>query len=251
MGSLNATRSISAPSPLSNSWQQSTYMDPTTQGSSDYQESPPRSQDTGASLAGGSQATDDTEEFSPLQNTQDFRKLMPRTRSLPFVKDKKAKAAQVAKIAISMSAQRQADKKTSQSRKTPRDSLRARHWKKDSPAEDSDTLAEERDPTKSPEMDSSSPNFQIDSCSSSQPTISLADSPLTVDSSFKAAELPTILAIDDALLEEVNQSTSKLLKQYNADIGRGCDGAACAQFYLEQIHIARREFWFNYLKQGD
>ncbi|KAL7793110.1 hypothetical protein V8C37DRAFT_379323 [Trichoderma ceciliae] len=247
MGSLPTHRSISAPNPLSNSWQQPRCVDPCAQGPLNYyQQSPPGSQDTNTSPASSSQATDETDDSVPLQPSQDFRKLMPQTRSLPFVKDIKDK------VAKSKSGERQVSKDISRLTNKPRKSPRSIHKNKGTSYEKSNLFVREMVFTDTLNIENSSVHSQLDlRQTSSQPTGSQADDSSTYHFSFELAELPPMLITDPTLLERVNQATSKLLDQYNADISRGCDGAACAQFYLKQIHIVRRDFWLSQLEQTD
>ncbi|KAF7560589.1 hypothetical protein G7046_g3552 [Stylonectria norvegica] len=58
-----------------------------------------------------------------------------------------------------------------------------------------------------------------------------------------------IIFTDSKALQELNQATSKLLKQYEADVSSGGCELASAQFYMDQIMAVRRNFWYVELKE--
>lgn len=60
-----------------------------------------------------------------------------------------------------------------------------------------------------------------------------------------------IIFVTDEMLNEVNKTTSKILDQYEADLGRGCDEEEYAHFYCDRLLAARRNEWYSQLsKQG-
>jgi hypothetical protein len=241
MTSLPNYRSISVPNPLSNSWQQPENS-PESSGTSchaslDYSLSPSGSQHSNTSTGSSLQVMDEVDNTFTLQHRQDFRKLMPRTRSLPFVKEKNHKVVKL---------------KPAHKQSKSHNSSRAGCEHKEIFINDSDMLIKEKSKTSQMHsLDSSDGSIAgsqlILRPTLSESTASQAEDTLICRSSFEVAELPTMLITDPTLLERVNQSTSKLLDQYNADISRGCDVATYAEFYLEQIHMVRRDFWLNQL----
>jgi hypothetical protein len=56
-----------------------------------------------------------------------------------------------------------------------------------------------------------------------------------------------VLIADFSILRQINEATSKVFDQYLADVARGCDEASCAQYYLDRIYAARRDMWFEKL----
>ena len=55
--------------------------------------------------------------------------------------------------------------------------------------------------------------------------------------------LPLVLIAERSVLQQLNHTTSAFFEQYEGDVKRGCDEFASAQFYLAQIEAARRAFW--------
>lgn len=241
--SLPNYRSISAPDPSSDPWQQPRGMDPSSQDSSDYQQSPPGSQETQASIESVSQDSDATDDSFSMQSIQDFRKLMPRTRSLPFIKRSKTKAAKP------KSGQKPAQKAISRSMTDPANELHMTKRNRGTCIDDSDASVAEKLPA-TPERDGFSVDSQIDlHPAPPQPSLPQTNAPMASPCSFEVSGEPIIMITDPTILDKVNQATSNLLDQYTADLERGCDGTACAQFYWEQIHMVRRNFWLKQLTQ--
>ncbi|KAL7960307.1 hypothetical protein V8C34DRAFT_276822 [Trichoderma compactum] len=224
-GSLLSDRSVSDPNTSSQPWRQPTCMDMSDYDSAYSQETPQASQDTVASTAEDSQTTDETNVSYMLQSTQDFRALMPRTRKLPFVRDRKSTTPR------STSAQKRANIEQGRCKS------------------DSNILLREEILSSDSEMDR--PNaFQTNAQPTpSQPTDTQTGVPAICHSPCEIDGLPSMFVADNGLLERLNKITSKLLDQYTADVSRGCDSAACAQFYLGQIDAARIDFWLNELKK--
>ncbi|UKZ79694.1 hypothetical protein TrVFT333_007454 [Trichoderma virens FT-333] len=221
---LSSCRSISEPNALSQSWKPPECVNTNRCGSPNFQQSLQGSQDTIISSGSDSQATDETDISFSSQSTQDFRELMPQTRNLPFVKDSKNKPSRTKAM------QKQANIRQGQS------------------GSNFDMLVEETAPSS---CNDDNPNISQTDLRpiSSQPTDSQAKDALACHSPFEGGKLPAMLIIDNNLLENINQVTSKLLDQFIEDIARGCDYTACARYYLERIDTARREFWLNQLKQ--
>ncbi|PHH70836.1 hypothetical protein CDD80_5703 [Ophiocordyceps camponoti-rufipedis] len=61
----------------------------------------------------------------------------------------------------------------------------------------------------------------------------------------------TVLLADPMMLRQLSSLTSGLLEQFQADVSRGCDEGLCAQFYLERLQRHRREFWLSRLMAAD
>ncbi|KAL6818516.1 hypothetical protein GGI42DRAFT_310136 [Trichoderma sp. SZMC 28013] len=223
--SLLSDRYVSDPNSSSQPWQQPICMDMSDYDSACSQETPQASQDAVASTAEGSQTTNGADVSYKLQSTQDFRALMPRTRKLPFVRDKKSTTSR------SESTQKRANMEQGRCKS------------------DSNILLREEILSSDSEMDRPS-TFQTNvQPTPSQPADTQTGIPAICHSSCEVDELPSVFVADNGLLERLNKVTSKLLDQYTADVSQGCDGAACAQFYLGQIDAARIDFWLNELKQ--
>jgi hypothetical protein len=60
-------------------------------------------------------------------------------------------------------------------------------------------------------------------------------------------ELPMV--ITESMLREVNEATSNIFDQYEIDMQRSSDAGLCAQFYLDKIMTARRDFWCEKLSE--
>ncbi|KAL7911939.1 hypothetical protein GGI35DRAFT_443996 [Trichoderma velutinum] len=223
-GSLLGNRFTSEPGILSQPWQHQDTLNKNGYNSPYSQESPQTSQETVASIGTGSQSLDESNASYTLQSTQDFRALMPRTRNLPFVRDRKSTTPR------SESAQKRTNMEQGRCKS------------------DSNILIEETFPSYSDMNRPSASQINVQP-TQSQPTDTQTEIPAICHSSCEIDELPSMFVADNALLERLNKVTSRLLDQYTADVGRGCDGAVCAQFYLEQIDAARREFWLSELKQ--
>ncbi|KAL6800134.1 hypothetical protein J3E68DRAFT_264141 [Trichoderma sp. SZMC 28012] len=224
-GSLLIDRSESDPNTSSQAWRQPVCLGMNDYDSACSQETPQASQDTVASTAEDSQTTNEPDVSYALQPAQDFRALMPRTRNLPFVRDRKSTTPR------SQSAQRRANMEQGRCKS------------------DSNILREEVLHSDS-EMDRPSPSQTNVQPTPAHPTDTQTDIPPMRHSSCEIDDLPSMFVADNELLERLNKITSKLLDQCTADIGRGCDEAACARFYLEQIDAARRDFWLSELKQA-
>ncbi|KAL6690070.1 hypothetical protein J3F84DRAFT_223228 [Trichoderma pleuroticola] len=224
-GSLLSDRSVSDPNTSSQPWPQPICMDMSDYDSACSQETPQASQDTVASTAEGSQTTDESDVSYTLQATDDFRALMPRTRKLPFLRDRKSTTPR------SESAQKRTNMEQGRCKS------------------DLNILPREGISSSDSEMDRPSASQTNVQPTPSQPTDTQTEIPAICHSSCEIDELPSMFVADNEILKRLNKETSKLLDQYTADIGRGCDAAACAQFYLGQIDAARIDFWLNKLKQ--
>lgn len=224
-GSLPSNRSESDPNTLSHPWRQPLCMDMNDYDSVCSQETPQASQDTVASTAEDCQTTDEPDVPYMLQSTQDFRALMPRTRNLPFVKDRKSMTPR------SEFAQKRANMEQGRC-KSDSNILREKILHSDSEMEIPSASQTNVQPTPAHPTDTQTEILAIR------------------HSSCEIDDLPSMFVADNELLERLNKITSKLLDQCTADIGRGCDEATCARFYLEQIDAARRDFWLSELKQA-
>ncbi|OAA51730.1 hypothetical protein NOR_00323 [Metarhizium rileyi] len=62
-------------------------------------------------------------------------------------------------------------------------------------------------------------------------------------------DLPETLIILTCLssLGKLDEETYSVFDQYEKDVASGCDQHQCALFYLERLHIARTNFWYNEL----
>lgn len=227
IASLPSHRCTSAPNSLTNFLQFPQVPVTSYNASLDYQFSPPGSQESNTSAESCSQTTEATDDDLDLQLGQDYRKLMPRTRSLPFLKGRDHKVVKL-----------KPRNKSNQQRNNSHD--------REAVAENENVLKEEQ--TKILKSNSISPQLVLHR-TPPEPKVSQAGDTSTCHPSFEVAELPTMLIADPALLERVNELTSQLLNQYSTDVNRGSNTAAYAEFYLERLHAVRREFWVNELNQ--
>ncbi|PTB39478.1 hypothetical protein M441DRAFT_28606 [Trichoderma asperellum CBS 433.97] len=227
--SFPSHRGISAPKLLSNFLQFPQVAVTNYNASPDYQFSPSGSQESNTSAESCSQTTAATDDDLNLQLGQDFRKLMPRTRSLPFLKGRDHTVAQL----------------------KPRNKSDQRHnnsCEKETVPENANVFKKEKAKVLKSNSISSQLVFR---CTPPQSkALQSGDTP-TCRPSFEVAELPTMLITDPALLERANKATSQLLDQYRTDVNRGSNTAAYAEFYLGRLQAVRREFWFNELNQMD
>lgn len=213
--SLSSYRSIFEPNSLSNHSQLSEASVTSYDTSLDHQFGPSSSQESLTSVESSSQATDTTDDNFQLQLGQDFRKLLPRTRSLPFLKGK--------------------DHKVAKSKpRTKQNQWHGNSQEKRTIDKNADVHRKEKTKTSDSKNDGSQ--------------LVLHHTP---PSSFEETKLSTMLITDPTLLERVNEATSQLFDQYNEDLSRGCYVASYAEFYLEQIQAVRTEFWFNELSRQD
>ncbi|KAL6904313.1 hypothetical protein GGI43DRAFT_400105 [Trichoderma evansii] len=222
-------RSVSEPNLLSNPLQLPETSVTSYDTPSDYLFGPPGSQESNTTIESSSQVTDTTDDDLNLQLGQDFRRLMPRTRSLPFLKGRDHKVATM----------------------KPRNEQNQQHnnsHEKGAFIENADVSKEK----KTKILKSKSTNSQlILRRTPPQSKASQVDDTLTYHSSLEITELSTMLITDPTLLERANKATSKLLDQYSADVSRGCNAAIYAEFYLERIYTARKEFWLKELDRMD
>jgi hypothetical protein len=58
-----------------------------------------------------------------------------------------------------------------------------------------------------------------------------------------------LVLTEPGTLSNINEKTSKLLDQYERDTTTGCDELACAQFYSDQIHALRFDFWYSKISE--
>lgn len=65
----------------------------------------------------------------------------------------------------------------------------------------------------------------------------------SLDQGFPGLDMEQFVLIGDDMLKEVNKATSTLLDQFTADVESGGDEDERARYYLEQLHVARRDKW--------
>ncbi|KAL7925201.1 hypothetical protein ACQKWADRAFT_285347 [Trichoderma austrokoningii] len=193
----------------------------------DYQFSPSSSQESFTSVESSSQATDTTGDDFNSQLRLDFHKLLPQTRSLPFLKGKDYKIVK-SKPKIRQN-QRLGD---SQEKGTLTKSA-------DAPTIEKTKVANSNNIDSQLVLPHTPP----------QPKTSQASNTTVYRSSPEIAGLSTMLLTDPTLLKRINKATSRIFDQYSEDVSRSRNAAACAKFYLAQIHAVRTEFWLNELNQ--
>lgn len=226
---LSSYPSASEPNSQSNHSQLSEASVTSYDTSLDHQVGPPSSQESLTSVESSSQATDTTDDNFQLQLGQDFRKYLPRTRSLPFLKGKDYK---VAKSKL----------------KTKQNQRHGNSQEKE--AIDKNADVHRKGKSKVAGLNVVDSEFNLHHTPPQSKASQVSDTP-TCHSSFEETKLSTMLITDPTLLERANKATSQLFDQYNEDLSRGCDAASYAGFYLEQIQAVRTEFWLNELSQID
>ncbi|KAH7206758.1 hypothetical protein DER44DRAFT_777694 [Fusarium oxysporum] len=60
--------------------------------------------------------------------------------------------------------------------------------------------------------------------------------------------LPWVMLTDNNTLKDLNQATAPLFEQFEQDIARDGDAALLAQFYSKQLWARRRDFWYKKLQ---
>ncbi|KAF4945441.1 hypothetical protein FGADI_11943 [Fusarium gaditjirri] len=60
--------------------------------------------------------------------------------------------------------------------------------------------------------------------------------------------LPWVMLTDQNILKDLNQATAPLFEQFEQDVARGGDAALLAQFYSKQLWARRRDFWYKNLQ---
>ncbi|KAK2589884.1 hypothetical protein QQS21_012437 [Conoideocrella luteorostrata] len=56
-----------------------------------------------------------------------------------------------------------------------------------------------------------------------------------------------IMLTQPLILENLERESSPIFDQYEKDITQGCDAGQCAAFYLDRLHVLRRNFWHSEL----
>lgn len=245
-GYLLTHRSTSAPSTALQSWQQPRYMRTDGCDTPYYQDSPSESQESTVTPAeSDSQSTEGTDVSLPLQTVDDFRKLMPQPRDLPFMRESKTKTTKLKNSKKRANAEPEpSSPKRKSSCPAGFDNEHISNNVTDSCMQENVTSA------KSDKTDASGASVKSQPISSQTKT-SQVEAPSPDSLSLGIYELPPMLIVDNSLLKEINKVTSKLLDQYLEDVNRGCDGGACARFYMSQIDTVRRDFWLKHLTNGN
>lgn len=208
------------------------------------QQSPLGSQESNITYAeSDTQSTDGTDISNLSQTAEDFRKLMPQPRNLPFLKESAAKTVE------RKSVKRRAMSELGSASAMQQSSFSADQNNRDTPDIDSKLCVRGNVSSAESDMDDASAVFKVLRPTSPQTRSAQSEATSPVYSSLETRELPPMLIADDALLKQINDATSRLLDQFTADVNRGCDGGACAQFYLDQIDMVRRDIWFSHLTQ--
>ncbi|KAL6873034.1 hypothetical protein J3F83DRAFT_760071 [Trichoderma novae-zelandiae] len=210
-GSILTHRSISVPDLIPQSWQQPRSMSTDGYGSPYYQQSPPGSQETTiTSTESDSQSTDGTDISLPLHTAEDFRTLMPQTRSLPFLKENKPKTAEP------KSGKRRATAEHGPSSTKRKSGFFAGHVDRNTSNDDSDSCVQESVSFANPDMDdASAAPIRLQPTPPQATLLHIEATSTSPDhSSLEIRDLPPMLIADNSLLEEINHSTSRLLDQY-------------------------------------
>ncbi|KAH7167228.1 hypothetical protein DER46DRAFT_625112 [Fusarium sp. MPI-SDFR-AT-0072] len=223
----------------------------------------------------------------PLHD-QDFRKLMPRPRQLPF--DSRAKTAAPYKKPEVHVGMRSGLEKSSNSRKlrgSPSQSLRTdptNSGKSQSTEATYSTTNKRLNQTSSRVLASENTDNYSSATSSfedhppgsksvgtfasvkakddmykdAECQTTLPKSPKASTSSQRSSEsrqetsgvevLPWVMLTDYNTLQDLNQATAPLFEQFEKDVARGGDAALLAQFYSKQLWARRRDFWYKNLQ---
>ncbi|PTB66962.1 hypothetical protein BBK36DRAFT_1117698 [Trichoderma citrinoviride] len=202
--SLLAQRSTSAPITTPPSWQQPRYMNTDGCGSPYYQQSPPGSQETTiTSTESDSQSTDGTNVTLPLQIAEDFRKLMPQPRNLPFLKEGKTKTAVLKPV------KRRAKTELGPSSAKRKNSFFAGHGNSNTSNDGAVSCVQENGANSDIDDASAAPITLHPTSFQTRVSQNGATSP--DHSSLEICDLPPMLIADSSLLEKVNNSTSRAL----------------------------------------
>ncbi|KAF5980527.1 hypothetical protein FCOIX_4783 [Fusarium coicis] len=167
-----------------------------------------------------------TKDLSPepyrqqLLHDQDFRKLMPRPRQLPF--DSRAKTASPYKKPEVQAA-------TSSLEDHPPSSKLVGTFA---------NVKAKDDMYKDAECQTTLPRSPKVATSSQRPSGSKRET--------SGVELiPWVILSDYNTLKDLNQATTPLVEQFEQDVARGGDAALLAQFYSKQLWARRRDFWYK------
>lgn len=190
-------------------------------------------------------------ENSPSSSTdtaEDFRQLMPKRRNLPF---KKMKSKQVCGKTTSNEPSKavhglEANGTSFRPTKSP-DRAQA-SYRDQATSYDTPRTGQTMD---GPFVDSRTGPSEDASCIQKKQTLSsiihTSHAFEVSPSSAVTPTQPTILVADRSTLKQINDATSSLFDQYEADVARGCDETVCAKFYMDQIHTVRTECWYKSL----
>ncbi|KAF5660186.1 hypothetical protein FDENT_13794 [Fusarium denticulatum] len=220
----------------------------------------------------------------PLHD-QDFRKLMPRPRQLPF--DSRAKTASPYKkpeahAGIQSGLEKSSD--TREPRRSPSQSLRRdpinsgegqstentynttnKRLKQKIgrvlESENTDdyskatTSFEDRPPSSKSVRTFANVKAKDDMYKDAECQTTLPKSPKVATSSQRSSGsrqetsgvelLPWVILGDYNTLKDLNQATASLVEQFEQDVARGGDAALLAQFYSKQLWARRRDFWYK------
>ncbi|KAL7803640.1 hypothetical protein V8C44DRAFT_343737 [Trichoderma aethiopicum] len=242
--SLLTYRSTSAPSTMPRSRYQPRCTN-TDDFSPPYsQQSPLGSQESNITYTeSDTQSTDGTDVSILSQPAEDFRKLMPQPRNLPFLKESAAKTAELKSV------KRRAKSELGSTSAMQQSSFSADQSNRDTPKNNSELCMQGNVSSADSDMDDASAAPIVLRPTSPQTRSAQTETTSPDYSSLETRELPPMLIADDALLKKINDATSRLLDQFTVDVNRGCDGGACAQFYLDQIDMVRRDIWLSHLTQ--
>lgn len=64
---------------------------------------------------------------------------------------------------------------------------------------------------------------------------------------------PKIVLVKPQMIQELSQTTSAMMDQYQADVAQGADKMVSAKFYMEHIFQIQKYFWHEklaHLEQG-
>ncbi|KAJ4266415.1 hypothetical protein NW762_004399 [Fusarium torreyae] len=163
----------------------------------------------------------------------EFRDLMPRPRKLPFESDVKT-----ATLDEALGAQANTPEKSDGGLKQKK--LR-KYYTPNVEAEAMSTLSD----------------IQVDNKAQALGEQN-TDAPKKPGSSFEASKLKTqftdlgtsswVVLADAGALKDLDQATTSLFEQYETDVANGGDKKLCAEFYMNQIWMKRKEVWLGKLQ---
>ena len=234
----------------------------------------PKSRDLKSSSLHDPNSTVASTQSAPMteapETAQNFRKLMPRPRTLPFGKRKKEAEAppkDVEDLTLLQTSKKDDLSKTRPKKRKPKSkddgnpvetinslpsqssklsidssvSIRPRTRRQETPKASSSR----KRPVELSYQPSNDDHYAAVDKDASTVTRSSANTFSTTRSSPPQPEepLPLMLIAERSVLRQLNHITSSFFDQYEADVKRGCDEFASAQFYMAQIEAARRDFW--------
>lgn len=192
-----------------------------------------------AELAEGRREGSELNALSFEPTPADFRDLMPLRRKLPFKQSSKSNRASI--LAPKPTAHLKTKKETNSKLSPQKQRPKTRAIRQESKYTDRGT---------SPKLLPGTPSRRGHGSRSRPSAITKIQDPqprVRNPTSCKMSDAMLALA-NPSLLSMLNRTTSRLLDEYEKDIGSGCDKMACANFYYNQLYTLRFDFWCSKIK---